>query len=253
VLEDEHRAARVLGERIAARVEEAELFAVGVVCASDEDREHLASLGTTANLTINPIDVAGCQAAGAEAVRALRGRYALGDGPVAMFVGSRIVPNLDASDALARIARQVPECTFAIAGHCVRPGRDGTLVRLGWIPADELEALYTAADLVVMPLTSGTGTSLKFVEAMAYGKAIVATTVAARGYSAVHGVHAHLISSLDDGAGAIRRVLRDRPYRAALGEGARRLATRYDFQAVFEPYGVWLRRGRLHQPVGVTA
>jgi glycosyltransferase involved in cell wall biosynthesis len=245
-----HQARPRTAARIAARELEAIRLADAVFCASGDDRAYLARHGIDAALAINPIDVAGCRPASADAARALRTRYALGDGPICMFVGSRIVPNIEAAAALERLAPEMPDCAFAIAGRCVRAGRSGNVVRLGWLPSEELAALYAAADVVAMPLSSGTGTSLKFVEAMAYGKAIVATHVAARGYEARSGVHAHLVADVGDMPAALRRVIGDPAYGGSLAAGARTLATRYDFRTVFEPYGAWLRRGRVHSAPG---
>jgi glycosyltransferase involved in cell wall biosynthesis len=50
-------------------------------------------------------------------------------------------------------------------------------------PVAELGPLYAAAKLVVLPITSGAGTSIKTVEALSFGKPVVATTEALRGLS----------------------------------------------------------------------
>jgi glycosyltransferase involved in cell wall biosynthesis len=255
-LYDIHALAHVAEPAVAATIAGRELEAIrladAVFCASADDQTYLARHGIAAQLAINPIDVASCRPVDPETARAFRDRYALGTGPLCMFVGSRIIPNVEAVEALARLAPTLPDCTFVIAGRCARPGRQGNVVRLGWLAESDLEALYCAADAVVMPLTSGTGTSLKFVEALAYGKAIVATTVAARGYGAVHERDAHIVPDLETLGAGVRRVIADPGYRATLAAGARMLATRYDFHIVFEPYRAWLEKGRVHDSVGVN-
>jgi glycosyltransferase involved in cell wall biosynthesis len=238
--------------RIATREQDAIRLADAVFCTSREDQAYLRTLGIHADVTINPIDVEACRPADEASVRAFRARYGLGSNPLCAFIGSRIVPNVEAVAALERLAPELPMCTFVVAGRCAPKGRRGNVVRLGWLDASELEALYAAAAAIVMPLSSGTGTSLKFVEALAYGKAIVATTVAARGYEAVSGVHAHLVPDLRGVASGVRRIMEDHAYRGSLEGGARSLATRYDFRTVFEPYGAWLRRGRTHLAAGGT-
>jgi peptidoglycan/xylan/chitin deacetylase (PgdA/CDA1 family)/glycosyltransferase involved in cell wall biosynthesis len=54
---------------------------------------------------------------------------------------------------------------------------------------EELDPYYAAADCVVVPLTEGAGTPLKFVEALAYGMPVVATPLAAKGLDVTAGVH----------------------------------------------------------------
>ena len=245
-----HQAQPIVAERIARRELDATRLADAVFCVSAEDRAYLAAHGIDAALAINPIARDACRSASPEATLALRERYGLGTGPLCMFVGSRVVPNFEAAAALERIAPQLPDCTFVIAGRCVTRGRHANVVRLGFLDGAELEALYSAADAVVLPLSSGTGTSLKFVEALAYGKAIVATATGARGYEAESGVHAHVVPDVASVPAGLRRVLDDAMYRITLEAGARMLATRYDFHTVFEPYGAWLRRGRTHLTAG---
>ena len=50
-------------------------------------------------------------------------------------------------------------------------------------PVTDLRPLYAATKLVVLPITSGAGTSIKTVEALSFGKPVVATTEALRGLS----------------------------------------------------------------------
>lgn len=64
---------------------------------------------------------------------------------------------------------------------------DPHLVFLGRV--DDLDALYAAAKVVVLPITEGAGSPVKTYEALAYRRPIVATPLALRGFSgAVPGV-----------------------------------------------------------------
>jgi glycosyltransferase involved in cell wall biosynthesis len=53
----------------------------------------------------------------------------------------------------------------------------------------DLAPWYERAHAVIVPLFEGSGTSLKVIEAMAYGRPVVATGVGARGLPVVAGVH----------------------------------------------------------------
>jgi len=227
------------------------------VTVSEEDRAFFAARGVGTRCLVNPIDSEACAhpVAPSEAAR-VRSMFGLGDGPLCLFVGSRIVPNVEAVDELHRIAAVCPEATFVVVGRCAPPGRHGNLVALGLLPEAELAALYAAASLLVMPLRSGTGTSLKFVEALARGKAIIASPVAARGYAVNEG-EAILEPQLARFGVQIRALMADPRRRAALGERARARALEYDYRRVFAPYGALLeglRRsstGAMHGVSGV--
>jgi polysaccharide biosynthesis protein PslH len=81
---------------------------------------------------------------------------------------------------LPEIRAAIPSCELAIAGPAgqTRTWPDGVLV-LG-----ELESLvpaYTEATVVVNPVIFGTGLAVKVIEALSYGKPVVASVAGARG------------------------------------------------------------------------
>jgi glycosyltransferase involved in cell wall biosynthesis len=246
---------------VTARLLERELAALRAAdmaaTVSEEDRAFFAARGVATRCLVNPIATEACDRAVAPGeVAGLRDRFGLGEGPLALFVGSRIVPNVEAVAELRRIAADCPEAIFVVAGRCAPPGRRGNVIALGLLSESDLGALYAAAAVVVMPLRRGTGTSLKFVEALARGKAIVASPVAARGYAAGAG-EAILEPELPRFAQHIRALLADPARRAALGEQARMRAREYDYRLVFAPYGELLEelrrssRGATHGVSGV--
>jgi glycosyltransferase involved in cell wall biosynthesis len=91
---------------------------------------------------------------------------------------------------------------------------------------DDLTPHYAQAQCVVVPLTEGAGTPLKFVEALAYGVPIVATPLAAKGLQVKPEVHyrsgtdartfaAGVIANLHDGGAQLAvegRLLAEREY-----------------------------------------
>ena len=98
---------------------------------------------------------------------------------------------------------------------------------------DDLRREYSAAAVVVVPLTSGGGTKLKVLEAMAMGRAVVTTPIGAEGIAVREGVEMEIADSPEAFAQKTERLLLD-PQRAAnMAAAARVLAERsYDWHAI---------------------
>jgi glycosyltransferase involved in cell wall biosynthesis len=91
--------------------------------------------------------------------------------------------------------------------------------------ADEL----AAADVVIVPLLSGSGTRLKILEAMAHGVPVVSTTIGAEGLDVAHGVQLLIADTAEAMAEAVVRLQSDPDLRARLVENARlRFLERYE-------------------------
>ncbi|MBI0535691.1 glycosyltransferase [Roseomonas sp. KE2513] len=105
------------------------------------------------------------------------------------FVASDDVMNLDAmlffsSQVLPLIRQAIPEFKFLIAGRIagkvqpvIRNARGVTV----WPHLDVVNDFYENIQVAVVPLRYGTGVSVKVLEALAFGKPIVSTTVGVRG------------------------------------------------------------------------
>jgi glycosyltransferase involved in cell wall biosynthesis len=89
---------------------------------------------------------------------------------------------------------------------------------------EDLQAEIARASVVIAPLRIGGGTRLKILEAMAMGKAIVATRIGAEGLDVKHGHDILLADSPVEQAREIRRLLDDPGLRAHLGHNARTTA-----------------------------
>jgi len=97
----------------------------------------------------------------------------------------------------------------------------------------EMEPYYRQARVVVVPLRVGSGSRLKILEALAYGRAVVSTSVGAEGLKLSHGRHL----SVADGAGpfsaAVSELLLDKVKRAGLaGEGRKVIEERYQWEQI---------------------
>jgi polysaccharide biosynthesis protein PslH len=121
---------------------------------------------------------------------------------------------------LDEVLPRVPEARLLVAGGGLEPGSLGDQAEaLGFV--DDLRDVYGRAACAVVPLLEGGGSPLKFVEALAYGVPVVATSRAAAGLEVRAGEH----FVLGDGAGGFATGLK-----AALagipevGRAGRRLA-----------------------------
>ena len=77
--------------------------------------------------------------------------------------------------------------------------------------------------ILLTPLLSGGGMRIKLIEAMALGRAVVATSVALEGIPAANGVHAAVAETAETFATAAIRMYDDAALRKKTGEAARQL------------------------------
>ena len=102
-----------------------------------------------------------------------------------LFVGSSNPYNVQALEwfldrVFPRIRREIPDAELAIAGPVGRERTwpNGTSV-LG--AQESLAAAYADATVVINPALFGTGLAIKTIEALSYGKPVVATPAGIRG------------------------------------------------------------------------
>ena len=181
------------------RLREMELEALPLVdkvwVCSDQDRERLRELShgkTTADVVPNGIPRF------EDIPDKLPEQPQLVDGkPTILFVGHlNYQPNIDAAQRLATgilpgIRDALGGARLIIAGRA--PHR--SLTDLATLPDVELIAspeslnvFYRNAHMTIVPLTSGGGTRLKILEAMAWGLPVVATRLAAEGLDLIDGL-----------------------------------------------------------------
>jgi glycosyltransferase involved in cell wall biosynthesis len=97
--------------------------------------------------------------------------------------------------------------------------------------------LYRRAFLVVIPLTHGTGMSVKTIEAMAYGKVILGTSIAFRGYPVTTGLNCLICDTLDDYPARIQQIFSQPEVYQGLGQQAQQFAQGYDYRRLYQGYG----------------
>jgi glycosyltransferase involved in cell wall biosynthesis len=157
-----------------------------------------------------------------------------GEGPVLLSV-RRLVPRMGLEnliDAMGAVRERFPGAQLVIGGEGplrdeLERRADGKPVRfLGFVPDEELPALYRAADLFVLPTRELEGFGLVAIEAMACGTPVVGTPV-----GAIPEVldPEFLLPGTDAGAiarGIVKFLESPRP------SGLRERAKKYDWEAV---------------------
>jgi polysaccharide biosynthesis protein PslH len=151
------------------------------------------------------------------------------DPPTVLFVGGfGHPPNVDAAIWLARaifpkIAARVPDVRLQLVGQAPGPEvlalAGGAVSVHGSVP--DVTPYADGAAVVVAPIRIGGSMRGKVLEALAAGKALVATPRAAEGVDAVAGEHLLVEDSEDSFADAVVELLLDRSRRRRLAENAR--------------------------------
>jgi len=167
----------------------------------------------------------------AEAAAHMRHELGIGDGPLVLYVGKRSLGKGTPVflDALDRIRTAVPGVRFVFAGkgETRLPEREDVHA-LGVLDHARLFPLYRAADVVVAPSVWPEPLSRVLVEAMHFGRPVVATFTGGSPEAVEDGVTGLLVRKNDAGAlaEAIIALLRDPARRERMGAAARaRLAS----------------------------
>jgi glycosyltransferase involved in cell wall biosynthesis len=134
-------------------------------------------------------------------------------------------------EVLPLVWRELPDVRLSLVGGGLEhpPSEDPRVQALGFV--DDLAAAYASATCAVVPLLQGGGTPLKFIEALAYGLPVIATSRAAAGLDVVDGEHCLIADRAADFAQALVGVLRDGAAEIA-GRGRELAEQRYSIQAL---------------------
>ena len=127
---------------------------------------------------------------------------------------------------LSEIRHEVPDVSLVVVGRNPTPRLRTAAEKAGVRvtgTVDDVRPYLAEAAVCVVPLRVGGGTRLKIFEAIAMGKAVVATTVGAEGLPLVSGKHFLQADDPTDFTRAVVALLRDPVRRRALGTAGRRL------------------------------
>lgn len=150
-------------------------------------------------------------------------------------------PNAEAAvwfvrEVLPRLCGMRPDVTFMIVGR----DPSEAVRRLADVPGVEvtgrverIEPYLARAAVAVAPLLSGGGTKLKVLEALAAGRPVVATPVAAEGIDVVDGRDLIVAAQPEPFARAVADLLADPARRAAMAAAGRAaVVERYDWTGI---------------------
>jgi glycosyltransferase involved in cell wall biosynthesis len=149
-----------------------------------------------------------------------------------LFVGSNTAPNVIGlrwflEHVWPQIVAALPDCELTVAGSVRQhfPAAPRGVRFLSVVP--DLGPLYTRAGVVISPLTAGSGLKIKLVEALGFGKAIVATPVSAQGVEQLLAGTVKIAAAAEDFAVSVIDLLTDDALRARKAEAALALALRH--------------------------
>lgn len=201
---------------------------------SESDAKHLAQIcGPELRTFVVPNGIPHMEAIPREAPHKQRS-----GSPLLLFIGHLgYRPNIIAADRLVReifpkVLQRLPGARLILAGR----SPDKKVLALGGdgieIVADPVEVapLLAAADFAVAPLTIGSGTRIKILEAMAWGLPVIATRIAADGLGLSNGVHIQLAETASEFANAIYALQSDAAACREQSEAARRFALEHHGQ-----------------------
>lgn len=212
-----------------------------VVCVSERDRARLEDAGVKAEFIPHGFEISRDEHAFVSdgVFRQIEGHRMKG-GVVVLFVGSSLQPNREAVERIREWAGSMTsdaKILFVVAGACSGEGKLGeNILSLGVVSDEVLNQAYALSEIVLAPVTTGSGSSTKVLEALGRGKALVATTVGVRGWPVISGENAIVCDGLSEYPGIIRRLAEHPEERSKLEKSAIEFAGRYKHSAVYEPY-----------------
>jgi glycosyltransferase involved in cell wall biosynthesis len=159
------------------------------------------------------------------------------------LIGSSALFNVEGAEYFAReivpaLARRGIHPRIIIAGGVAKHARrlfpsEATVELTEWVA--DISQFYRDVRIVTIPLLSGTGISIKTLEAASYGAAIVTTSVGLRGTALRPYEDVLVADSTDDFATALSRLLSDDALCRELGRNAgKRMQTSHSVSTVVQ-------------------
>lgn len=136
------------------------------------------------------------------------------------------------------VKKLVPDAVFRVVGRNPSP-EILALKRFPGVdvtgPVEDTAPWYRRCAAAVVPIRAGGGTRLKILEAMAYGRPVVSTTIGCEGIEAVPRRDVMIADRPDVMAAAVHEVLSSPALAASLALAARKLVeTRYSWRQIAE-------------------
>jgi len=124
-------------------------------------------------------------------------------------------------------------CTYIIEKNLCK-SYSKNIINAGYV--ENLNNYYSLVDIVILPITIGSGTKLKAGEAFAAGKAVISTSMGAIGYDVIDGEDVIIEDCIDRFPDQIRNLLDCPDLRRKLGKNAREKSSRYDWKFLMKKY-----------------
>ncbi|MCD6017019.1 MAG: glycosyltransferase [Bacteroidetes bacterium] len=156
------------------------------------------------------------------------------------FASMDWMPNIEAVDWLldsvwTEVIKQKPDAQLVLAGRGM-PQRIKKLASKNMTIIDDVKdssEFYHNYDIMLVPLWSGSGLRIKLVEGLAYGKAIITTSIGAEGIPYTKNKDFLIADSSQDFTKAILTLLSDDQQKQNLQRSARTLAeTSFDYKRI---------------------
>lgn len=158
------------------------------------------------------------------------------------FASMDWMPNIEAVDWLLKeawndVLKQQPNAKLVLAGRGM-PDRFKKLASANISIIDDVKdsaEFYKMYDVMLVPLWSGSGLRIKLVEGLAYGKAIITTSIGAEGIPYTSGKDLIIADSGKDFSNAIIELLNNTSQKQNLQSAARQLAElTFDYKRIAE-------------------
>lgn len=214
-----------------------------VVSVSNEDEKLLSKYGVKSTVIPNPVDFSKNNINESSTIPLkIKENYPWLEENYCLFVGSKHFPNLEAvkqikiiNDNYSQKQESIP-CKFVIVGSCCEPENHDNFIALGKVEFELLKILYQQAKLIISPMLSGTGSSLKIIEAMSYGKVILGTKIAFRGYNVASEINCIVSDKITEYPHLISQLLLDSAKIKIIGNNAQKFAHNYDYRELYQIY-----------------
>ncbi len=163
----------------------------------------------------------------------------LGEAPVALFVGSGSMHNVDGlrwllADIWPKIRAKRPDAALQVVGTvCARVDVVGEGVT-GLGEVDDLDAVIQKASVLVVPLRTGSGLKVKVVDALCTGSAIVTTPIGAQGFTSIEPEPFLVCDGAEQFADGVVSLFNDEARRIALRRRATATASMFSPDRAFD-------------------
>ena len=167
-------------------------------------------------------------------------KYGLQYKQTILFAGSDMYQNRQAVDNAIKVFKKLGDnryqlvVTGSVSGYAKQQARKHavSIIALGYV--EDINEIYSIVDLVFIPLSTGTGTKLKVLEAMACGKPVITTTRGIRGFDVEK---ACIIADEEhEQIAQIRELLANPEKATELGREARKTALGFDWKSLMANY-----------------